>query len=253
MKKALVLAAFCCSAGCGKSESGPAPTPTPIPSPTPVPAPTPAIGSYQVAPVENSGSLSVMVRYLGRPPRNRPVDDPQCHGGKADDVVVGPEKQLRDAVAHLEIGAGKDFPSGPPPVINQVSCMFVPHVVLCKTNEAVTFRSSDEPLHNIHVLAYANHEMNQSVQRGGSVVYTPRSPEFIRVKCDVHPWMSAYIVVQKHPYYAISDAGGVAELAEIPAGKFKLKVWHGTLGELSREVEIKPNEKTEIVIEFPAE
>jgi hypothetical protein len=128
--------------------------------------------------------------------------------------------------------------------------MFSPKVALCRSGEAVTFRSSDQPIHNIHVLAIANREINQSVQQGGSITYTPQNPEFIRVKCDIHPWMICYLIVREHPYYALTNENGLAELKDILPGKYKVGIWHGTLKKGELEVEIVIGQKTEISVEL---
>lgn len=128
--------------------------------------------------------------------------------------------------------------------------MFSPKVALCRSGEAVTFRSSDQSVHNIHILADVNREMNQSVQRGGSVAYTPWYPEFVRVKCDIHSWMTCHLVVRGHPYYAITNENGLAELKDIPAGKYKVWIWHGSMQKISQEAEIVTGQRTEASVEL---
>jgi len=65
------------------------------------------------------------------------------------------------------------------------------------------------------------------------------TPGVVKIVCEVHPWMSAYIVVSDHPYYAVTDVYGDYLIVDIPAGSYRLKVWHETLGVQEKPVEIK--------------
>lgn len=95
-----------------------------------------------------------------------------------------------------------------------------------------------------------NPSMNRSVQRGGSIIYKPQAPEFIKFKCDIHPWMACHLVALEHPYYAITNENGLVELKDIPSGKYKTWIWHGSMQKTSLEVEIVAGQKTEASVEL---
>ena len=75
-------------------------------------------------------------------------------------------------------------------------------------------------------------------------------PEIIRVQCDVHGWMSAWIVVGEHPHYAVSDESGAFKLDNVPSGKHKVEVWHESLGKVTQEVEVKAGAPSKVTFEM---
>jgi hypothetical protein len=74
----------------------------------------------------------------------------------------------------------------------------------------------------------------------------------VKIRCEVHPWMAAYIVVTDHPYHAISDIYGEYELTDIPAGVYQLKVWHESLGTQEKRVEVKAAATQQVDFTFTA-
>ena len=78
---------------------------------------------------------------------------------------------------------------------------------------------------------------NAGIQLDGS--RATRSPGLVEVKCDAHAWMSAYIVLFDHPYFAVTDEEGEFEIADVPPGAYTLNVWHETLGAMREEIVVK--------------
>src|SRR5437764_717248 len=76
----------------------------------------------------------------------------------------------------------------------------------------------------------------------GTVTYTGQLPQRAKVPitCDLHSWMKSWVVVAEHPYYAVTDAAGAFRIAAVPPGKYRLRMWHEVLGDVSREVEVGP-------------
>ena len=125
----------------------------------------------------------------------------------------------------------------------------MPRIVLCRSGEAVRITSSDDTAHNVHIHSQTGKELNVSVRKGDELTYEVQGSANINVGCDIHPWMRALIVVEKHPYYALTNPD--AELTDIPQGKYKLHAWHSELGELTAEVEVKAHSKTKVSLEYP--
>jgi hypothetical protein len=117
--------------------------------------------------------------------------------------------------------------------------MYEPKILLCRVGEAVRIRSSDPTSHNVRIVAKKNREINQIVKKDEEFTYTPTAPEFLYTMCDIHPWMRAWLIVQEHPYYAVTDGEGNAWIHNIPAGTYKLRIWHAELGEHVGEVVIE--------------
>jgi hypothetical protein len=63
-------------------------------------------------------------------------------------------------------------------------------------------------------------------------------PEVVKVSCDLHGWMEAYIVVTPHSYFAMTKKNGTFEIKDVPPGKYTLKMWHESLGEESRKIQV---------------
>jgi hypothetical protein len=82
-------------------------------------------------------------------------------------------------------------------------------------------------------------------------------PEFIRVKCDVHPWMTSYVGVFESPFFAVTgekigEKPGSYEIPKVPAGSYKLIAWHEQLGTVEKQIIVRENEPVEVSFEFKA-
>jgi len=79
------------------------------------------------------------------------------------------------------------------------------------------------------------------------------APEkFLRFKCDVHPWMFAYVCVVDHPYFSVSGEDGTFKIENVPPGKYTLEATHRKVGTLTKEVEVK-DEAVNLELTFKAE
>ncbi len=207
--------------------------------------------SYVVRAIEQSttGAISGRILYNGKPVA------PKLFKVTSDTAVCGTTKEvypvrieeggIADAVVWIDdITSGKafDFPS---PLIDQKKCAFVPHVLLMKGG-GLKLGNTDLCLHNIHVFAQANREVNKAIPPGAAVQeITLARADLVTVRCDVHKWMNAYVVVAKNPYYVITGAGGKFRLEGVPAGHYHLKVWQESLGELDQEITVEAAKTTE--------
>jgi hypothetical protein len=66
----------------------------------------------------------------------------------------------------------------------------------------------------------------------------------IRVKCNIHPWMHAFIGVVGNPYFAVSGEDGSFELKNLPPGDYTLEAWHETLGTEEQKVTVPASGKS---------
>ena len=149
------------------------------------------------------------------------------------------EGGVAEAVVWLDdITSGKAF-NFPEPALNQKNCDFAPHVLLMQPG-TLKVLSSDAASHNIHVFSSANREVNQVMPPQGSPVeVTLARPDQVKILCEIHKWMSAYIFVVKNPYYVLSGIGGAYALSDVPAGKYHVKVWQESLGTQTQEVTVE--------------
>jgi len=208
---------------------------------------TAAVG-YQGGPVTAGGAIAGTVRFAGSPPPRGTLEvtkDVAVCGASAklaNDLVVGPDGGVANAVVRLrEIAAGKPFADGQP-TLDQRGCEYLPHVVLVPAGQPLTILNPDGILHNIRTVGSGpagNPPLNRAQPKfKTSMVQVFDRPEFIRVACDVHRWMQAWIVVQDHPYYAVTDGQGRFDLASVPPGTYELVFWHEMLGEVTRPVTV---------------
>jgi hypothetical protein len=210
-----------------------------------------ASSSYVVRTIEESvtGTISGRILYSGKPvlPKRFTVtsDTSVCGTTKEVYPVRIEEGGIADAVVWIDnITSGKTF-NFPSPLIDQKKCSFVPHILLMKGGE-LKLGNTDLCLHNIHVFAHNNREVNKAIPPGAATQeITLARADLVSVRCDVHKWMNSYVVVAKNPYYVISGAGGKFRLEGIPAGHYHLKVWQESLGELDQEITVEPAKSAE--------
>ena len=171
--------------------------------------------------------------------------------------VVGPQGQLANVVVYIKSGLLRKYdPVRPTPVLNQIGCMYEPYVLGVVAGQTFQIRNSDPVLHNIHATPKLNREFNLGQPLKGQVSQKsfPLPEMFVRIKCDVHPWMFAYVSVFDHPYFSVTDTNGFFQLpAQIPAGTYVIGASHlKTGGELTQEVTLREGEQRSLQFQFNA-
>ena len=161
-----------------------------------------------------------------------------------EDVVVGQGGALENVVVYISAGAPDESAAPSTPVtVMQKGCRFSPHIVALQTNQALQMVNEDTTAHNIHPLATNNREWNKAEPPGSApLTDTFARPEFISVKCNIHPWMHAYFAVLKTSHYAVTGENGAFTLGNLPPGKYTITAWHETFGTQTQEVTITGNE-----------
>jgi plastocyanin len=199
---------------------------------------------------------SVVVAGAPQPPRKLPVTIDQYVCGKekdAEDLVVGPQGGVRNAVAWLTNPPARGKWENPEAKVemDQRGCVFVPRVVIVPAGGTVEFLNSDRLLHNLHSVAKDNPPFNRTQPKGRAIPVAFPRPEIIRVNCDLHSWMRAWVVVADHPYYALSNEAGEFTLPSVPPSTYTLSIWHETLGITTREVTVGPQD-ARVTVELKA-
>jgi plastocyanin len=174
--------------------------------------------------------------------------------------VVSPQGGLRDVFVTLKgIEAKSTGESAPPVVLDQKGCEYMPYVFALQTGQKLVVKNSDPVMHNVHPTptAAGNKEVNKAQMPGGAdLTFTfPTAEKFLRVKCDVHPWMLAYANVSDNPYYALTDKDGNFKIANVPPGKYTVVATHRKAGTVeSKEIEVKgDNVKQDLTLEVKAQ
>jgi plastocyanin len=212
------------------------------------------------APVVGEGaSIKGKVVVVGPVPAPKKIEvtiDQYVCGSEKDagDVLVSPQKELRNAVVWIENPpAGVAAP--PLPVkteIDQKACMFLPRVVVVPAGGTVDFLNSDRLLHNIHATPKLNVSFNRTQPMSRTIPVTFAKPEIVKINCDLHSWMAAWVVVAAHPWYAITGADGQFAFDNLPPGQYRLQVWHERLGTVPATVTIGDQQPGRITVEMKA-
>jgi plastocyanin len=196
------------------------------------------------------GTITGHVTLAGKPPGNSIIRmgmDPACADLNRGRRVIQ-ESALVTAdgsVANAFISLDGTFPPTPVPttpvVIDQRACVYGPRVVGVRVGQRLQIRSDDNVLHNVHSSSVSSNSFNVAQAKAGAVFdFTPKAPEvMLKLGCDIHRWMTAYVGVVPHPYFSVSDASGHFSIANVPAGTYKIKTWHERFGEQSRSVTVR--------------
>jgi plastocyanin len=146
----------------------------------------------------------------------------------AAELEVSPTGGLANAVVSLENPPAGALPGATEMEITQSGCTYIPHIALLTPGSAIRFTNADPVAHQVRL---AGADMAQNAIQTRNTLTTRRftTPGEYPVRCDLHPWMSAWAVVMKHPYYAVTDSDGRFSLS-VPPGHYKLRIWHEVLG-----------------------
>jgi plastocyanin len=189
--------------------------------------------AYEVVTVPDGGVLAGVVRFTGTPPRLEPLavnkNRDVCGDSKESEVLVlGVDRGVRGSVILLEgVTRGKK-PDGEV-VLDNHRCVFVSHVSAVMAGERARVRNSDAILHNTHGFLGKPTVFNLALpNRDQMIEITKRltRPGAVRVVCDAHPHMTAWIIVHDNPYYAVTDERGAFRIDGIPPGRYKVTMWH---------------------------
>lgn len=212
-----------------------------IPSLLGVAAVAHALGSYQGDEVKGGGSITGAVVFKGERPALAPfkVSKDGEHCGAQDKpnerLILSDKGEVANAVVYLvDIRKGKKLQL-PQAKLDQKSCRYDPHVQIAEAGSKIAISSSDNVLHNVRAFDAAN--FNRPFPSAGVTLEEKlRKRGVVRVQCDNgHYWMSAYVHVVEHPYYAITDSSGKFTLTDVPAGNYKIAMWHEHWKETGRE------------------
>jgi hypothetical protein len=254
----IVLAAMLI-AGCGGGQdSPPAPTAdrTPPPSATPPPAAEPAADAAPGA--QGTATITGTVRYEGEVPtlKQVPMDaDPGCAKKHAEPpmsqaLVLGDGNSMANVFVHVK--GGLSGGSYPPPaeavVLDQQGCRYVPHVLGVMVDQPLKILNSDGLLHNVHAIPKVNKTFNMAMPASRTeATVSFADPEFMfKMKCDVHPWMGAYVAVMPHPFFDVTLDDGRFSLGNLPAGSYEIEAWHEKLGTQMLTAEVADGQTVEL-------
>ena len=195
------------------------------------------------------GSITGTITFEGKAPKMKPLKvdaDPICVANneiapKKEWLILDENKGVKNVLVFITEGLNIDYsPPEEPMVIDQKGCIYSPHVVGIMAGQQLDILNNDGTLHNIHALPKVNKEFNKAQPRSKkklSVKFEkPEAP--FKVKCDVHPWMGAYIGVFDHPCFSVSGDDGTYIISDLKPGEYVIEAWHEKLGSQTANVTV---------------
>lgn len=204
-----------------------------------------------------AGSINGKVIFSGPLPAQKKVEvtiDQYVCGNEKDagDLLLSPQKELKNAVVWIENAPAGTATTNPAAKaeMDQNGCVFVPRVVVVPAGGSVEFLNSDRLLHNIHATPKQNVSFNRTQPKGRTIPVTFEKPEIVRITCDLHSWMVAWVVVAAHRYYAITGADGQFAFDNVPPGRYQLQVWHERLGTTRATVTVGEQQPGRVTVDM---
>src|SRR3989338_7992758 len=123
-----------------------------------------------------------------------------------------------------------------------------------QANQKLQIINSDATLHNVHAFAKNSPEFNLGMpMKGMKLEKTFSNPEImVKMKCDVHPWMTGYIGVLSHPFFAVTDDQGTFKIENLPPGEYTIEAWHETYGIQTQKITVSDGAPPAIDFKFSA-
>jgi plastocyanin len=206
------------------------------------------------------GTIVGHVHYMGQTPVNpllRMGADPRCNKlyvGKrptAPTFVVGTDGAFANVLVNLD----GSFPATPvpatPAVLGQKDCQYAPRVLGARIGQMLQVTNEDVTVHNVHSLSKAGNDFNRTqLINGKPFDFTLKAGELLRITCDSHTWMTAYVGIFDNPYFSVSGTDGSFTIANVPAGKETVKAWHEVMGMQTQMVDVQAGKTTTVDFTF---
>ena len=173
-----------------------------------------------------------------------------AHGGTIHGKVAGAKGE---SVVYVEAIAGKTFPApAQHPLIDQKGLMFSPHIVVVQEGTTVEFLNNDSVAHNVFWSAVGgNKKLGHNLgtwPQGEKRSFKFDNPGAVPLLCNVHPDMSAFIIVSPTPYFAKTDKTGEYKIENIPDGSYTVTAWNEGTKPRSSQVNVSSDTKLDFTL-----
>ena len=198
-----------------------------------------------------ASTVTGTITFDGKAPALKPIAmdaDPACAKKHTAPVAnemleLGSGNTMGNILVWVSKGipAGKTYPVPQKPVtLDQNGCLYKPHVMGIMVGQQYKILNSDGILHNIHTLPKVNASFNKGMPgnlKEATTVFA-KPEEVFHIKCDVHPWMSAYIAVFTHPFFSATGTDGKFTISGLDPGTYEITAWHERLGTKTASVTV---------------
>jgi len=171
-----------------------------------------------------------------------------CGAEVPNEKLLVNAKSLMNVVISIE---GKTLKGKPGEyTLDQKDCRYAPHVMAMMKDSELKITSSDPINHNLHSYSFDNDPVNvMFLPNQDPYVQEFEEPEIVKLECDLHAWMTAWVVVTDNSFFDISGKEGTFEIPNLPPGKYTINAWHEVLGSKSKKVKVAEG-VTEINFDF---
>jgi hypothetical protein len=205
-----------------------------------------------------AGSISGTVAWAGAPIKAEKLkrqSDPVCAKKEFADETILLSKDGK-SLANVVVRISKNAPAGAkvptaPVIVEQKDCMYRPRVQGAVEGQKIEIRNDDATLHNVHSYAGTKTLFNQAQPPNSKPLdKDSKGGDVMKLKCDVHPWMTGYVVVTKHPFFSVTGEDGKFEIKDVPAGTYTVEAWHEKLGTQTAEVTVTEGKPADAKFSF---
>ncbi len=218
--------------------------------------------SISMTNLTHAATITGTIKYDGEAPKFKEIKmdaDPVCvtHHTSAvypQTLVLGDGNAMGNVFVHVTKGlTPKDYP--PPTEVAEIAqkgCMYDPHVIGVMKGQTLKITNPDGTLHNVHALCKINAEFNVAMPKFRTEitkVFDKAEPMFA-MKCDVHPWMGAWITVTDNPFFSVTKQDGKFSINNLPAGTYEVEAWHEKLGIQKQTITVAEGDSKEINFTF---
>ena len=243
-----VLAGALLLAACGNDKSAET-----AKSETAAPAPSGPVVTPDEA---NGGTVTGKVAFTGEKPKIALLDmsaQPSCerqHKGepiKSEEVVINGNGTLKNVFVWVKSGLPANTKWAVPETsvtLDQTGCLYKPRVIGVMTSQFFEIKNDDPTNHNIHPQPQNNRDWNESQSPGQEPIRKRFGYQevMVPVKCNVHPWMRAFIGVAAHPFFAVTGDDGSFTIKGLPPGTYVIESWHEKYGRMEQTVTVGAKE-----------
>jgi hypothetical protein len=226
---------------------------------------TPAAVAPKTVDRATSGSISGRIVFTGARPAMdhlKMASDPVCVQASGpnptnDAVLIAPDGGLENVFVYIKDGLNPDYhfdvPTAPV-LLDQKGCRYSPRVAGARVGQPVEITNSDPTFHNVHGMPTAGAEFNsfQPMRGMRERRIFAGVDVMVHFKCDVHSWMSAYVGVVNHPYFAVTSVNGRFAMPNVPPGTYTIEAWHERFGTRTAQVTIGDRQAGTVSLTFSA-
>jgi hypothetical protein len=193
--------------------------------------------------------LTGRVLFVGERPVLEPLIIPEeesqgcvCEGEKVNDenrsYLISEDGGLANVVITVDVPGAELVVPEEPVIVQLYHCRFEPHITIVPMGGTVSFVNAHEISDNVHTYPLRNKSINHTIAVGSQVSQQLARADRIKVKCDLHPWEEAYVVVVDTPYVAVSGPDGRFSIPGLPPGKYQAQAWHEQSGKVKLEISV---------------